>query len=57
MQILAREAAVLAVTCKLHGPVGVGKERLAGGGDEVESVSVPVSNLRMLSNCVTGLGY
>ena len=57
MRTLAWEAVVLAMTCELRSPVGVGKERLAGGGDEVESVSVPVSNLRMLSNCVTGLGY
>ena len=33
--------------------VGVGKVTLTGGGDGVESVSVPDSNLLMLSSWVT----
>ena len=53
MQTLAREAAVLAMTCELRGMVGVGKETLAGGGDGVESSSVPDPSLRMLSSWAT----
>ena len=53
MRTLAWEAVVLAMTCELHGMVGVGKVMLVGGGDGVESDSVPDSNLLMLSNCTT----
>ena len=40
-----REAAVLAMTCEWRGTAGVGKAMLVGGGDGVESVSVPDSSL------------
>ena len=50
---LAREAAVLAVTCELRGTASVGKAMLVGGGDGVESVSVPDSSLLMLSSWAT----
>ena len=44
---------MLAVTCELRSMVGVGKVMLVGGGDGVESVSIPDSNLLMLSNWAT----
>ena len=53
MRTLAREAAVLAVTCELRGMAGVGKVMLVGGGDGGEFVSVSDSSLLMLSNWAT----